>query len=64
MNLWGLALNFAGTVLVGGAGYWGLAAGFGGPIVWTSPWWGGLWLLGWGLLAVGFGLQWLAAACR
>jgi hypothetical protein len=64
MNLWGLALNFIGTVLLGFATYKGLAAGYGGPIVWQSSWWRAAWFLGWVLLALGFALQWFAAVRR
>ena len=59
MKLWGLALNFSGTVLLGIAGA-GLAAGYGGAIVWKNALWHVSWWLGWLLLALGFALQLIA----
>jgi hypothetical protein len=64
MTLWGLSLNFVGTLVVGIAGYRGLSSGWDGGIVWASPTWGFLWFLGWGLLAFGFAMQWFAARGR
>ena len=56
MNLWGLAFNFLGSILVGVAGVKGLVTGFGGPIVWKGTMWRVAWHAGWALLAAGFAL--------
>ncbi len=57
---YGLGADFVGALLVGLSGHFGHGAGFGGYIVWLSPHWRVLWLIGWGLLALGFLLQFTA----
>jgi hypothetical protein len=60
-NLWGLALNVVGLILVGVCGTKGLVSGWSRPIVWKHLGWRVAWYVGWGLLALGFALQWIGA---
>lgn len=60
VNVFGLLLNFLGSLMIGLSAQFGFAGGWGGVIQWRSSRWKYTNCIGWVVLTMGFLLQLLA----